>query len=51
MSFRFGYINEGVAESEKPLLGMCLQIIYSGVFIWKGDSKNGSETFGLSGHR
>lgn len=37
VSFWFGYYTyeKGEAKSEKLLLGMCLKIIYSGVFVWK----------------
>lgn len=35
MSFRFGHYTdeEGEAQSEKLLLGMCLKIIFSHVFV------------------
>lgn len=53
VNFRFGYYTyeKGEAKSEKLLLGMCLKIIYSSVFVWKGDSKNKSKSLGLVGHR
>lgn len=37
VSFWFDYYTyeKGEAKSEKLLLGMCLKIIYSGVFVWK----------------
>ena len=53
MSSRCGHYtgDEGEFMSGKPLLGMCLKIIYLGVFVWKGDSKNGNEALGFGGLR